>query len=378
MKIVIAPDSFKESLSAREVADNVEAGICKVMPSAQIVKIPVADGGEGTVDALVSATGGRIVETESYDALMRPIRSFIGVLGDGKTAVIEMAAASGLALLSPAERNPLHTSSFGTGFLVRKAIELGFTHIVLGIGGSATNDGGMGLAKALGYRFLGENGRELVPCGGNLKKVHKIDSSKCLADLLKVKLTVACDVTNPLCGENGASIVFGPQKGATYEMVQELDAGLFHFAEVIKKQFSYDIANVAGAGAAGGVGAGLLAFTHAELKPGFEIVRHFTRLDEQIRDADLVFTAEGRIDFQTQFGKTPFGVAQIALAHKVPVIVLAGSIGQGAEELLKHGVTAYFAIADKPMELAESIQRADILLQNTAGHIMRIIGLARG
>lgn len=373
MNIVVAPDSFKECLTASQVAWHIATGIRNALPEARVVSIPIADGGEGTVEALVTATGGHVVEVDTVDALMRPVRSFYGILGDGRTAVVEMAAASGIGLIHPAERNPMITSTYGTGLLLKKVIGAGFRDIILGIGGSATNDGGMGMARALGYQFLSNNGKEVPEGGGSLKLIDRIDTSRVDPKLGTVRITVACDVVNPLCGPQGASAVFGPQKGATPSMVSELDENLLHFAGLIQKELGRDVANVPGAGAAGGLGAGLLAFTPATLKPGFGIVKEITGLEQQIRDADLVFTAEGKIDFQTQFGKTPFGVAQIALQYGKPVIALAGSVGDGAEALLDKGITAYFGIADKPMTLEESVKDAGRLLENTSQQVMRLV-----
>lgn len=373
MNIVIAPDSFKECLTARQVCAHISKGIRSVNPLATITAIPIADGGEGTVDALVFATGGMTMEVESVDALMRPILSFIGILGDEKTVVIEMAAASGIGLIAPQERNPMITSTFGTGLLIKKAIDLGYSDIILGIGGSATNDGGVGMACALGYRFLDQNKNEIGHGGGSLKFLHEIDFTNVHPKLKDAKITVACDVTNPLIGIKGASVVFGPQKGANPEMVVKLDENLEYFAGLIKNQMNIDLAYIPGSGAAGGLGAGLLAFTPAELKPGFEIIKSITRLEEEIKQANLIFTAEGKIDFQTQFGKTPFGVAQIAAKYSIPVIVLTGNIGEDAEILLSKGITAYFAIANKPLTLEESYASAGILLEETAEQIMRVL-----
>lgn len=372
MKVVVAPDSFKECLPAREVAAFIARGIQAAVNGAVVKCIPVADGGEGTVEALVQATGGRMVEAMTTDALMRPVTSFYGVLSDGKTAVIEMAAASGIALLKPAERNPLLTSTYGTGMLVKQVMEAGFKNIILGIGGSATNDGGMGLACALGYRFFDHNGNEAGQGGGNLKFISRFDTSAVNPGLKEIHLTVACDVSNPLCGPQGASTVFGPQKGATPEMVPELDANLDHFARLIKMEMNVDVSNVPGAGAAGGLGAGLLAFTSATLKPGFDIVKEITGLEQLISEVDLVFTAEGKVDRQTRLGKTPFGVAQIARQYGKPVVVLAGTVGDGAGELLEDGVTAIFGITGKPMTIAESMRNAGPLLANTAFQVMRV------
>jgi glycerate kinase len=370
-KIVIAPDSFKECLTAKKVADHIALGIKRASPSAIITCIPFADGGEGTVDALVYATQGEVITVNSMDPLMREIPSFYGVLGDKKTAVIEMAAASGIGLLTKAERNPMVASSYGTGLLIREVLDKGYTDIIIGIGGSATNDGGMGMATALGYRFLDRQGIELPAGGGGIDKLHTIDDSGVHPLLAQAKITVACDVTNPLTGPSGASAIYGPQKGADKAMVNRLDRNLKHFAGMVKQKYGKDISEIPGAGAAGGLGAGLIAFTKAELMPGFEIIRRTTNLDARIAACDMVFSAEGKIDYQTQFGKTPFGVAQIAAKYSKPALVLAGSIGEGADVLLKHGVTAYFCIADRPMSLDESMASAGRLIEETSEQIMR-------
>lgn len=375
MNIVIAPDSFKECLSSQMVSMAIAEGVKSVCPDCNIACIPVADGGEGTVDALVEATKGQILQVDSADALLRPIRSFIGILGDGKTAVIEIAAASGLSLIQHSERNPLITSTYGTGILIRNALERGFQNIIIGIGGSATNDGGMGMAVALGYKFLDKRGKEVSHGGGNLRNIYSIDNTGVLPELKNARFTVACDVNNPLCGPKGASAVFGPQKGATPEMVDELDAGLQHFAGIIKDTLGKDILDIPGSGAAGGLGGGLLAFTPSALRPGFEIVKEITKLEQRIQEADLVLTGEGKIDFQTQFGKTPYGVARIAKEYQKPVVVLAGTIGEGADVLLNFGVSAMFSIANKPMTLEESIKQAPTLLKNTTAQVMRIVFL---
>ncbi len=373
MRILIAPDSFKECLTATEVAKNIALGILQVMPEATITCIPIADGGEGTVEAITTATNGKIIPIDTLDALMRPISSFYGITGDGKTAIIEMAAASGLGLIKTSERNPLKTSTFGTGMLIKSVMEKGYTSIILGIGGSATNDGGMGMARALGYRFLNKQNQEIGEGGGSLYSLAFIDSSKVDPLLKNTVITVACDVTNPLCGPNGASAIYGPQKSASPEMVKILDENLMHFSKIIIEQLGKDIANIPGAGAAGGLGAGMLAFTNASLSPGFEIVKTITNLEKHIQQADLIFTAEGKIDYQTQFGKTPFGVAQLAFKYQKPVIALCGIIGQGANILYEKGISSIFAIADKPMSVEESVRNAAVLLQNTSERIIRLI-----
>jgi len=375
MNVVIAPDSFKGSLSAKEVADAVEKGFLKVKKDLRITKVPMADGGEGTVESLVDATGGRIIRVRVKDPILREIEAFYGILGDGETAVIEMAAASGLPLLSPAERNPLVTTTYGTGELILSAVEMGCKSIILGLGGSATNDGGSGMARALGVKFLSANGQEIDFGGGSLDHLVTIDCSGMHPGLNTVKFIVACDVDNPLCGEHGASNVFGPQKGATLEMVETLDQNLLHYGKLLEAYLEKEIVEFPGAGAAGGLGAGVLAFLNAEMKRGIEIVMEATKLEEALKDADLVITGEGMIDFQTAFGKTPQGVASLAKKYQIPVIAVAGAIGRDAHTLLDKGFDSLFSIVDKPMPLKEAIEGASQLLEDTAERIMRTIYL---
>lgn len=376
MRIVIAPDSFKECLSATSVAAAISAGVKKVNPEAEMVCIPVADGGEGTVEAIVSATNGIIKETASVDALNRPIRSFYGILDDGKTAVIEMATASGIELIIPQERNPLITSTYGTGLLLKAAIDNGFKNIILAIGGSATNDGGAGMAQALGFDLQDKNGEPIGLGGGSLADLYSIDSSHVHPLLSTVKITIACDVRNPLLGTSGATLVYGPQKGATPPMLDILEENMAHFATILQQKFGTSFAEIPGSGAAGGLGAGLLAFCKAQLISGFELINQLTHLEDQISRADLVFTAEGRIDSQTAFGKTISGVAQLGKKYQVPVIALAGKIEDDLTRLYSQGITAVFAIGDRPMSLDESKERAAELLAGTVEQLMRILSVS--
>jgi len=372
-KILIAPDSFKESLSATQVAFAISEGIKKVIPDAEIACIPMADGGEGTVEAVVTATNGKLIPTNSVDALNRPIESYYGVLGDGKTAVIEMAAASGLELLSPEERNPLITSTYGTGILLKAAMDAGYTDIILGIGGSATNDGGAGLAQALGYNLQDKDGNEIDPGGGSLNKVCQIGTSNVHPQLRNVRIKVACDVRNPLLGASGATRVYGPQKGADPEMLETLETNMTNYAQILELTFGTKFADIPGAGAAGGLGAGLMAFCNAEIVSGFELISQITSLESKIQSANLIFTAEGKIDSQTAYGKTISGIAHLGKKYGVPVVALAGIVSDDLTELYEQGVTSVFAIADRPMSLEESKSRAVELLSGISEQIMRLI-----
>ncbi|NLS12767.1 glycerate kinase [Vibrio sp. SM6] len=373
MKIVIAPDSYKESLSAMGVACAIERGFKQVLPHAQYIKLPMADGGEGTVQSLVDATGGDIIEHTVTGPLGEPVVGFYGLLGDGQTAIIEMAAASGLHLVEPALRNPLITTTFGTGELIKAVLDRGVKHIIVGIGGSATNDGGLGMAQALGVRLLDEAGEPLGFGGGALSALHTIDMTNVDSRLANVRLEVACDVDNPLCGEKGASHVFGPQKGATPEMVATLDSNLAHYAAIIKAQLGQDVLNRAGAGAAGGLGAALMGVFNATLRPGIEIVMDAVNLSEIVSDAHLVITGEGRIDSQTIHGKTPIGVARTAKRYDVPVIGIAGCLSEDCHVVHDHGIDAVFSVVnravDLPTALAEAAQNIEITARNAAAAI---------
>lgn len=375
MKILIAPDSFKHSLTAKKVADFLAEGILRVFPDTEILKVPVADGGEGTVQALVDATGGRIVKTRVHDPLMRMIESRFGILGDGKTAVIEMAAASGLELLEDHELDPMSATTFGTGELMKKALDEGVEKMIIGIGGSATNDGGTGMAAALGAKFLDKNGNEVKPGGGEIGKIETIDLYHLDERLKHCRVTVAADVTNPLTGVDGAAKVYAAQKGAGREQVQQLEENMKHFAGIIRKELSKQIENTPGAGAAGGLGAGLMVFAGADIDPGFDVVKHTVQLEEKMKDVNLVITGEGRIDRQTQFGKTPHGVAMLAKKYNLPVIAFAGTLGERYKEMYDKGLDAIFPIADKPMDLKTSLKQAGPLLADAAERMSRIIRL---
>ncbi len=372
MKIVLAPDSFKGSLTAAEVCEAIAAGIRKVIPEAQLAFCPMADGGEGTVQSLVDATHGRIVRQAVTGPLGHPVEAFFGILGDGKTGVIEMAAASGLPLVPDGQKNPLLTTTYGTGELIRAALDLGCTRLVIGIGGSATNDGGAGMATALGYRFLDAAGEELPQGGGHLQNLARIDAFQRDARLATSEITVACDVTNPLVGPNGASAVYGPQKGANLEMVAALDNALNNFAAVVKRDLGIAVAELPGAGAAGGLGAGLVAFGNARLQRGVELVIETVGLKAQLQTADLVITGEGAIDGQTIQGKTPIGVAKAAKEFGKPVLAIAGGLGHGWEQVLEHGIDGMVPIVDRPMLLADAIKNAQSLVAGAVERMLRI------
>ncbi len=369
MRIVIAPDSFKESLDAVAVAAAIERGIKQALPAVETVRIPMADGGEGTVQALVDATQGEIVTAAVHDPLCREIEAAWGLLGDSSTGVIEVAAASGLNLLQAGERNPLVTTSYGSGELIAEALDHGCAKILIGLGGSASNDGGAGLAQALGARLLDQQGESIGPGGIALGDLQRIDVSSMHNGIKDCEFILACDVSNPLTGPDGASRVYGPQKGADAAAVRQLDANLAHFAAVVAEQLDIAISDLHGAGAAGGIGGGCAAFLQAELKPGFEIISEFVRLDEQIANADLVITGEGCIDYQTRFGKTPYGIAQVAKTYSKPVIAIAGTLGDRYDELYACGFDKIISIRDENVNLDEAKRRAAELIEQTAARI---------
>ncbi|WP_159566625.1 glycerate kinase [Budvicia diplopodorum] len=377
MKIVIAPDSFKESLSAMQVATAIQRGFSEIYPDAEYVKLPMADGGEGTVISMVEATQGQYFNQVVTGPLGLPVDGFWGLMGDGKTAVIEMAAASGLHHVPMEQRNPLYTTSYGTGELVLAALGHGVERIILGIGGSATNDGGAGMMQALGVSFNDEQGLPLEVGGGALCRLAEIDLSALDSRLASVSITVACDVNNPLCGPSGASAIFGPQKGATPEMIKTLDAALFSYGSMIEKVTGNPVLNAAGAGAAGGMGAALLGLLNAELKPGIDIVIKALELDRLVEDADLVITGEGRIDSQSIHGKTPIGVARSAKRFNKPVIALAGGLTADHPVVHDHGLDAVFSVLTRVVTLPEALQDAEENLRVTARNIASVWKMAR-
>ena len=379
MKIVIAPDSFKESLTALEVAEAIEAGLKKVLPDAEYVKVPMADGGEGTVQSLVDATEGRLISAEVCAPLGNKVKAEFGLSGDGRTAIIEMAAASGLHLVPPEARNPLRTTSYGTGELILAALDEGVEKIIVGIGGSATNDGGAGMLQALGALLLDAQHQPIGAGGGCLQDLAAIDLSGLDKRLAGVEIVVACDVDNPLCGEKGASAVFGPQKGATPEMVQALDSGLLHFAASAARELGLDIQSPAGAGAAGGMGGGVLLLPDARLQAGVQIVMEAVKLAEKVQDADLVITGEGRMDAQSVHGKTPIGVAHTAKAFGKPVIAIVGCLREDYEVVYAQGIDAVFPIIRQLGSLEEILQHGRDNLVSAAQNVARIyqMGISR-
>lgn len=374
-RYLCAPDSFKESLTAMEAARAMAQGIENADHDAEVRCLPMADGGEGTARALVDATGGSMRAVPVHDPLGRPVEGHFGLLADGTTAVVETAEASGLALLEAKERNPLIASSYGTGELMLAAVRSGAKRIIVGLGGSATNDAGAGLLQALGVRLLDKNGNDLAHGGAALANLTTIDISTMDPALKNVAITAACDVTNPLTGPTGASAVFGPQKGASKDDVATLDAALAHFAQVIDSQLGVAVNDVPGAGAAGGIGAALKGFLNAEFRPGIAIVIEQSGLDAAAQWADVVFTGEGSIDFQTKFGKTPAGVAETAKRHGKPVIAVAGHIGTGIDELHEVGIDAVFGIAPGAASLSDLLADAAANVTRTTEQIVRTLQL---
>lgn len=377
MKIIIAPDSFKESLSAEQAAEAIAAGFREVLPDAELVLLPCADGGEGTTEALVVATGGRLFTESVTGPLGQPVEAAWGMLGDGQTAVIETAAASGLHLVSKDERDPMRATSRGTGELILAALDRGAGHIIIGLGGSATNDGGAGLLEALGVRLQDNKGEPIAPGGGGLGGLAELSLDGLDTRLRDVRFDVACDVDNPLLGEHGASAIFGPQKGATPGMVRQLDRNLRRFADRLQAVTGKDVAEVPGAGAAGGLGAAFLGVFAANLRSGIDLVLDAVGIDRHLKDADLVITAEGRIDGQTGRGKTPVGVSRRAKRHGVPVIALAGSLGEGAECVHDKGIEALFSIVPGVVTLDQALDHAAHNLTRTSRNLARVWTMTR-
>jgi len=371
MKVVLAPNAFKGSLTAVEAAEAMARGVTRACDSAAIVRVPVADGGDGLTEVLLDALQGEIRTVTVKGPRGDPVQASFCYVPKLDLAAIEMATASGLALLPEGQRNPLLTTTYGTGQLIAAALDLGVSHIIIGIGGSATNDGGIGMAAALGMRFLDSNGQPVEPVGGALQAIQRIDTSGLNPRINKVRFEAICDVDNPLLGPKGAAYVYGPQKGATPEQIKELDAGLANLAAVIESDLGLDIRTLPGAGAAGGLGAGLRAFLNAELRRGVDLVLDLVGLEEKLDSADLVLTTEGQIDFQTAYGKAPAGVAIRARARGIPCIALAGSVGGGLQELHAIGINAVFSLCPGPVSLEQAMQRGAEYLEAATEQAVR-------
>ena len=371
--IVLAPDSFKVSMTAKEACVAMERGIKKVNSNIQCIHVPMADGGEGTMQSLVDATGGEVYSLEVVGPLGNKVKAEYGILGNGEIGVLEMASASGIHLVSLEERNPLITTTYGTGELIKACLDRGVKKLLIGIGGSATNDGGVGVIQALGGRLLDKEGNELGFGGGELEKLDRIDLTNFDRRLKDVVIEVACDVSNPLCGENGASYIFGSQKGASVEMIKILDNNLKHYAKVIKEQFGKDVLEIAGAGAAGGLGAGLMVFLNGNLKKGIEIVIEYSGLEKKVKNCDMVWTGEGSIDFQTQYGKTPLGVATVAKKYNKPVVALAGRVGDDIDILYEKGIDSIFGIMRGVTTIDEALKNGKENIERTSENIARLM-----
>ena len=377
MRILLAPQALKGSLTATQVTQAMVEGVQRVLPDAEFIALPIADGGEGTVEAMVAATGGAILPVEVTGPLGEPVAAFFGILGEvagtEKTAVIEMAAASGLPLVAPERRNPRITTTWGTGELIRVALDHGCRRLLIGIGGSATNDGGAGMVQALGSHLLDEQGRELPYGGAALARLTRIISETLDSRLHETVVQVACDVDNPLCGPNGAAAIYGPQKGATSQMVQELDEALHHYATIIQRDLGVDVFDIPGAGAAGGLGAGLVAFLNAELLPGSRMVLDALQFDSYLASVDLVITAEGQLDAQTLHGKSVNAVATAARAHGVPVIAIVGGVSDEEHMLYDMGISAIVPLPTRPMALNEAMNSATSLMTRATERALRLI-----
>lgn len=373
MKIIAAPDSYKGSVSAVDVAKAMERGILAVFPDAEVCCLPISDGGEGLVETLVSATGGALRETTVIGPLGEPISAVWGILGDEKTAVIEMSAASGLPLISQDLRDPCKATTYGTGQLIKAVLDEGMDKLIIGLGGSATNDGGTGAMSALGVRFLDKKGENLPPGGEALSSLYDIDLSGLDPRLKDLDIQVACDVDNPLCGPAGATAVFGPQKGVTEKLIPVLDGALAHYAGIARAKTGKDAANISGAGAAGGLGAGLLFFTQAVLRPGIELVLDTVNFDAHAEEAELVLVGEGHTDFQTAHGKAPVGVAKAAKKFNLPVICLSGGLGKGSEEVLCHGVDALMSTPSGCMTIDECIALGAQAIEDATIRMCRLL-----
>ena len=372
MRFLFASDSFKGTLSSRQTAELLVQATQEIFPGCECESVEVADGGEGTTDAVVAATGGRRVEVSAHGPLWEERTAFYGKL-DEKRAVMEMASASGLQLVPEEQRNPWETTSYGTGEMIRDALDRGLRDISIAIGGSATNDGGMGCARALGVRFLDKTGKELSGCGKDLARVHRIDMSGLDTRVRECVFTVMCDVTNPLCGEQGATYTFGKQKGGTPEILKELEAGMQNYREILKQQFGVDMDTVAGAGAAGGLGAALMVFLDGSLKSGIETVLDLVGFDERLEGVSLVVTGEGAADWQSVYGKVMQGVGVRCKAKGIPAAAIVGSIGRGAEDIFDYGIDSIITTVNRPMPLSEALDRAGELYLSAARRLFRML-----
>jgi len=377
VRILVSPQEFKESLTARQAANAIAGGLQRALPDADLDLAPMADGGPGTVDVILSSRPGRLEKTTVQDPLGRPVQAAWAMLDDGPTAVIEMAAASGLVLLKPEERDPRRASTYGTGQLIRAALDSGCRRLIVGVGGSATNDGGAGMAQALGARLLDAAGHDLLPGGAALVALDRIDVSGLDARLKRCEITAATDAVNPLCGPSGASVVYGPQKGATPQVAAELDAALHHYADIVLRDLRLDIASLPGAGAAGGLGGGLVAFLGARIASGAELVAEVIDLPRRIGLADVVFTGEGRLDAQTAYGKSVSVIARLAKDAARPVIALGGSVEVDASTVAASGINAVLPIAAEPMTEAEMFEQAASLLSDAAERAARLLLVGR-
>lgn len=375
MRVVIAPDSFKGSITAKDLCLAISEGVRRVFPAVDIVSLPLADGGEGTIDSMVFALGGEVKGWTVSDPLGREVQASYGVIEAGATAIIEMAQASGLSLLQAEERNPLITTSFGTGQLIRHCLDEGYRHILIGLGGSATNDAGMGMLKALGIQFLDREGNSLPDGGASLSRLAQIDISSMDSRIQETRFTVVSDVRNTLCGVNGASYVFGPQKGANSEDVVQLDQALSRFGDIVHEQLHTDIVNLPGAGAAGGMGAAAAAFLQAEIRSGIDLILEYYRFEDRIKGCDLLITGEGRLDSQTLSGKVISGVCNRAQQHNIPVIALCGSVELSSESMDELGLTACLSIVRGPCRLEEAIVNGYEWSRDRAEQMMRLAGL---
>ena len=372
MKLLFAPDSFKGSMSSRHVISLLTTAAKEIFPDCEILSVPMADGGEGTMEVLVEVMKGSFARHTVTGPSGRPVPARYGMI-DEHTAMIEMAEASGLTLISEEERNPCETSSFGTGELIAHVLKKGYSHIIMAIGGSATNDGGMGAAAALGVRFLDKRGQELRPAGKNLAHIHTIDSSHLLPELSQALITIICDVKNPLTGPNGSTFVYGPQKGGTKEQLHSLEEGMIHYANLIKSQFGKDYSQMEGCGAAGGISVPFLTFSNARLESGIQTVLNTIRFDDLLSDIDLVVTGEGQTDGQSAYGKVLAGIGTACQKKGIPAAAIVGSMGEGASDIYDYGIQSIMPIINRPMELSTAMADSDTLFLDAAKRMFRFI-----